>query len=179
MPRAWSIPSAGARSPSSPPSPACSSPPVTSSTAPSPARMGLSTRSDGPCAWRPSTSRIPRTSPRFPRRSCGRARSTARRPCSPSAWRDRRSPLGRIEIHGLDLREELARRLALLARAAARALEAAERHLGLGARRLRVDVDDARVDLADEAQGQPQVAGDDGCPQAEPGIVATPYRLFA
>src|SRR5947209_19402588 len=73
---------------------------------------------------------------------------------------------GRVQVHGLDLGEELAGRLALLAGAAARALEAAEGHLRLRARGLGVDVDDAGLDRAHEAQGQAQVARDDGGAEA-------------
>src|SRR6478672_2894940 len=84
-PPAWSSRSPGARWRSRRPSLACSSIPETFSTARSRGRGGPFTRRGAACAWRRSTSPIPRTTRRFRPRRSHPGKSTHRRPSSRSA----------------------------------------------------------------------------------------------
>src|SRR5258707_133532 len=68
---------------------------------------------------------------------------------------------GLREIHGLGLGEELASRLALLARMRAGALCAAKGDMGLGAGGFAVDMDDADLGLPSERHRAAEVMGED------------------
>src|SRR6185437_12558270 len=72
-----------------------------------------------------------------------------------------------IQIDRLNLRVEVAGRLALFAHKGARCLEAAERHLRLGPRRLPVHMYDPGFYPLHELQRLADVAGADRCGKAK------------